>query len=147
MNRITFSTRAGLGCGADPGVKIKIQKPDRAYCSVPLPEFYAGDTMTRAGSNLGDCRTVDFDVGLDSINFWINSTEKACVKSLTLVFSTSKGQITFLANAAKGHFYEYGTTSNGIVNSVKKQSRKFKIFLCRNKRCFRHTMCTTSEMT
>ena len=92
LTKVTVGTNEDVfGCGADPGVKIKIQKPDRIYCSVPLPAFSRGATMTRAGSNLGDCRTVDFDVGLDSIRFWIYSTEKACVNSLTLRFSTAQG--------------------------------------------------------
>ena len=90
LTKVTVGTDNGkFLCGADPGVKIKIQKPDRAYCSVPLPAFSGGDTFDV--TNLGSCRPVDFDVGLDSINFWINSTEKACVSSLTLRFSTAQG--------------------------------------------------------
>ena len=123
-----------MGCGADPGVKIYIQKPNDDYCSVPLPMFDGGETKTLTRGNLtGDCKSVYFEVGRESINFWIYSKEFACVNSLTLRFSTPKGQVTFLAKAASGHYYVYGTTSNGIINSVKKQSRKFKIFLCRNK--------------
>ena len=114
---------SGLGCGADLGVKIKIQKPDRAYCSVPLPAFSYGDTMTREGSNLGDCRFVDFDVGLDSIPFWIYSTEKACVNSLTLRFSTPQGQVTFMAGGLG--YFSYSPTAKQIY-SVKNKSRKFK---------------------
>ena len=148
LNRITFGTDYTWGCGADLGVKIYIQKPNDDYCSVQLPRFNSGETkiLTRADLT-GDCKSVYFEVEGESIIFWIYSKEFVCVNSLTLLFSTSKGQITFLANAAKGHFYEYGTTSNGIVNSVKKQKRKIKIFRCRNKRCLRHTMCTTSEIT
>ena len=61
LTKVTVGTYGGFSCGADLGVKIKIQKPDRAYCSVPLPAFSRGDTMTREGAALGDCRTVDFD--------------------------------------------------------------------------------------
>ena len=95
LTKVTVGTNYGdFMCGADLGVKIKIQKPDRTYCSVPLPSFSAGDTMTRTGSNLGDCRFVDFDVGLDSINFWINSTEKACVISLSLTLFLPAKKVT-----------------------------------------------------
>ena len=149
LNKITFGTKATWGCGADPGVKIYIQKPNDNYCSVPLPIFFGGETKTLIRGNLtGDCKSVYFEAGRESINFWIYSKEFACVNSLTLRFSTSKGQVTFLANnAASGDYYVYGTTSNGIINSVKKQSRKFKIFLCRNKKCIRQIMCNASEMT
>ena len=123
LTKVTVGTDNGkFLCGADPGVKIKIQKPDRAYCSVPLPAFSGGDTFDV--TNLGSCRPVDFDVGLDSINFWINSTEKACVNSLTLLFSTVQGQVTFMATSASSWF-DYSTTAEYIF-SVKNQPRKFR---------------------
>ena len=133
LTKVTVGTYSdGFDCGADPGVKIKIQKPDRAYCSVPLPSFSRGDTFDV--TNLGSCRPVDFDVGLDSINFWINSTEKACVKSLILLFSTVQGQVTFMATSASRRF-DYSTTAKHIY-SVKNQSRKFKKkYLKKSKRC------------
>ena len=123
LTKVTVGTYHGdFNCGADLGVKIKIQKPDRAYCSVPLPAFSGGDTFEV--TKLGNCRGVDFDMGLDSIRFWINSTEIACVNSLTLLFSTPQRQVTFMAQAY-GRMWKYDTTAEHIF-SVKNQSRKFR---------------------
>ena len=46
LTKVTVGTNYGdFMCGADLGVKIKIQKPDRTFCSVPLPAFYAGERI------------------------------------------------------------------------------------------------------
>ena len=127
LNKVTVGTNGNRwGCGADIGVKIKIRKPNGHFCSVPLPAFSGGDEMTLEGTNLGDCRSVDFDVGLDSINFWVYSTEKICVQSLRLWFSTPQGQVTFKAGLVR-----YSKTGEHIL-SAKNQSRKFKKLLYRN---------------
>ena len=150
LTKVTVGTyydigASSAGCGADPGVKIMIQKPDGTFCSVPLPAFSAGNTMTRERAALGDCRFVDFDVGLDSIRFWISSTENVCVNTLTLRFSTAQGQVTFMGMSSlmgthSSIWFDYSETAEHIF-SVENKSRKLKKFLNRNKKDLLVTPC------
>jgi hypothetical protein len=130
LNKVTVGTSGGFfaelfGCGAYRGVKIKIQKPNHNFCSVALPAFSGGDTMTLDGTNLGDCRSVDFDVGLTYIRFWVYSTETTCIDTLTLRFSTPQGQVTFRQGAVTGSGsggYTFNSEFNSRSQYVKKQS-------------------------
>ena len=151
LNKVTVGTyggfKGGMACGADLGVKIKIQKPNRDFCSVPLIAFSGGNTMTFEGTSLNDCRSVDFEVGLNSIRFWIYSTEHACINSITLRFSTPQGQVTFMGQPGSG-FVGFGIGTTDLGYSLKNQSRKFKKKIYRHEKdiYISHTMCTTSEM-
>ena len=100
------------GCGADPGVKINIQYKNGLYCSVPLPSLSAGHFGNLR--NLGNCESLEFEVGREIIDFWIYSKEYICLYRIELLFSTPTGQkITFSVNVGEGSYFMY---SIGITN-------------------------------
>jgi hypothetical protein len=109
-----------LSCGANPGVKINIQYKNGLYCSVPLPSLSAGASGHL--NNLGDCKLLDFEVGRESIDFWIYSTEYICLYRIELLFSTQTGQkVTFSDNVGEDSYWRYSTTIEYIF-SLEKQS-------------------------
>ena len=132
--------------GAD-NAKIYIQQYQNGpYCSVPLPGFTAGTSNNQVRSNLGNCKTVAFDVGRNNIRFWLYSIEHACVDRIELQFSTPKGRVTFLASANSSYF-GYGTNLNENINySAKYQSSKYKICLYKTKRRTISTPCALLQI-
>ena len=141
---VRIENRSGDSCGSKAGMRINIQHSNGLYCqTAPFPSFWHGEGLElyRSKQELGTCANLDFEVGVDHIAFWVFSTEKVCVGKVILAFSTPKGQVAFDIWTNGGRWFKHGTTSNGIVNYVTNQSRKFKICLYRIKEVL-GTPCT-----